>query len=140
MSLTAAFAPLFVQVALTFAILLRLGQARLHEVRAGSVDMRAYARGEDVWPQLATQAANAFRNQFELPVLFYLVTILAFLSGRMSVALVVLSWVFVVTRLLHALIHVTTNNVPRRFAAYTAGFIVLAAMWAVFFVSLVLDV
>ena len=66
---------LFVQVALTFALLLRLGQARLRAVRAGERRHARLCRGEDVWPQLATQVANAFRNQFELPVLFYLVTV-----------------------------------------------------------------
>ncbi len=139
MSLTAAFAPLFVQVALTFALLLRLGQLRIREVRTGGVDLGGYARGEDVWPSAVKQAANAFRNQFELPILFYLATVLAFFSGRMSVTLLVLSWAFVVTRLLHALIFVTTNNISRRFWTYTVGFAILVAMWLVFLAALTTD-
>ena len=117
------------------------GSARRACTRSGpgASDLHAYARGEDVWPQRANQAANAFRNQFELPVLFYLVMVLAFLSGRVSVALVVLAWLFVVSRLLHALVHLTTNNLPRRFAAYAAGFFILVAMWVVFLLSLVTD-
>ncbi|MEQ9688087.1 MAG: MAPEG family protein [Bauldia litoralis] len=137
MSLTVSFAPLFVQVALTFALLLRLGQVRIRLVRGGAVNLRDYATGHDVWPQEVKNVANAFRNQFELPVLFYLVTVLAFLAGRMSMALLVFSWLFVVTRLLHALIYVTTNNIPRRFAVYAAGFFILVAMWIVFLISVV---
>ena len=139
MSLTAAFAPLFVQVALTFALLFRLGQLRLRLVRAGSVNLRDYALGADVWPVDANNVAQAFRNQFELPVLFYVVTVLAFMSGRMSMGLLVLSWLFVALRLFHALIFVTTNNIPRRFAVFVAGFLVLVAMWLVFLVSLVTE-
>jgi hypothetical protein len=137
MSPTAAFAPLFVQVALTFALLFHMGRLRIRMVRDGTVATRDIALGQPAWPPLATQAANAFRSQFELPVLFYLVIVLAFLAGRMTDVLVVLSWAFVVTRLLHALVHVTTNNVPRRFWAYTAGLIILMAMWVDFLVSLV---
>lgn len=137
MSLTVTFAPLFVQVALTFALLLRLGQLRTRLVRGGVVNLRDYANGHDVWPQDVKNVANAFRNQFELPVLFYLVTVLAFLAGRMSMALLVFSWLFVVTRLLHALIYGTTNNIPRRFAVYAAGFFILVAMWIVFLISVV---
>jgi len=139
-SLTAAFAPLFVQVALTLALLLRLGQLRLRLVRAGNVSLRDYALGADVWPIDANNVANAFRSQFELPVLFYVVTVLAFMSDRMSVGLVVLSWLFVVSRLLHALIFVTTNNIPRRFAVFTAGYLVLIAIWLAFLASLIIEI
>ncbi|MCB1497449.1 MAG: MAPEG family protein [Bauldia sp.] len=139
MSPTTAFAPLFLQVALTFVLLFRLGQLRLRLVRAGSVNLRDYALGADVWPAGANNVANAFRSQFELPVLFYVVTVLAFMSGRMSTGLLVLSWVFVASRLFHALIFVTTNNIPRRFAVFTGGFLALVAMWLVFFADLATD-
>ena len=48
-------------------------------------------------------------------MLFYLLVVLAFFTARPTIALVVLAWLFVATRLLHALIHVTTNDVRRRF-------------------------
>jgi hypothetical protein len=137
MSLTAAFAPVFVQVALTFVLLFRLGVLRLGLWRDGTIAARDYALGQAAWPPTVIQTANAFHNQFELPVLFYLVAVLAFMAGRMSGVLVVLAWLFVVARLLHALVYVTTNNVPRRFSAYTASFVVLVAMWLVFLVDIV---
>ena len=61
------------------------------------------------------------------------------MSGRMSTGLLVLSWVFVASRLFHALIFVTTNNIPRRFAVFTGGFLALVAMWLVFFADLATD-
>lgn len=136
MSPIAAFAPIFIQVTLTFALLVRLGLMRIRLVRSGTVPSRDYALGEAAWPIEVTQVANAFANQFELPVLFYLVTVLGFMTGRMSIALVVLAWLFVATRLMHALVHVTSNNIPRRFFTYVAGLCVLVAMWLVLLVSL----
>ena len=41
-------------------------------------------------------------------------------------------------RFVHAAIHVTDNNVPRRFFAYSAGFFVLVAYWLVLAVRVVL--
>ena len=73
MSLATAFAPVFVQVALTFALLVLGGQRpRRRWCRSGAVKMRDVALGEPNWPARATQIINAYENQLELPVLFYL--------------------------------------------------------------------
>ena len=138
MSITAVLAPVFVEVALTFALLFWLGTLRVRLVRSGSVKPRDVALGEPNWPPQVIQIANAYRSQLELPVLFYLVLVLAAFSGRASVALMVLAWLFVAARLLHALIHVTTNNLARRFALFLAGAVILAVMWLLFLGQLIL--
>lgn len=125
-------APLFVQVALTLALMFWSGVVRVAAVRSRAVQMRDIALREPNWPKQIAQITNAYQNQLELPVLFYVVTILALFTGRPTVTLVVLAWAFVATRLLHALIHVTTNNVARRFFLFAAGAMILLAMWVLF--------
>ena len=132
MSAAVVLGPVFLQVALTLSLLVWSGTVRVRSVRSGVVHSRDIALGQRNWPPRVTQIGNSFQNQFELPVLFYLVVVLALLTGRQSLALVILSWLFVASRGLHALIHVTTNNVPRRFMAYVAGLAILAAMWLIF--------
>jgi hypothetical protein len=132
MGAAAVLAPVFVQVILTFAILLWLGKLRYQAVRNGTVQLRDIALEQSSYPPEIQQVANAFRNQFELPILFYLVSIFSLFTARSSLTLVVLAWLFVVTRILHALIHVTTNNVPRRFFTYFAGVAILILMWVVY--------
>ena len=139
MSLSTVLAPVFVQVALTFALLTWLGALRVRSLRAGAVQARDVALGQPNWPPRVTQIGNAFRNQLELPVLFYLVIVLALFSAHATVGLVVLSWLFVASRLLHALIHVTTNNLQRRFFTYLAGLIVLIALWLLFLVEVLVS-
>lgn len=136
MSAPAVLAPVFVQVLLTFAILLWLGRLRVNAIRQGIVSIRDVALDQAAYPAQIQQVANSFRNQFELPVLFYLVSLLALFTARSGLTLVILAWVFVVSRILHALIHVTTNNVPRRSATYTVGAAVLMLMWIVYGASL----
>jgi hypothetical protein len=136
MGAAAVLAPVFVQVILTFGLLLWLGKLRYEAVRSGSVELRDVALDHSNYPPEIQQVANAFRNQFELPVLFYLVSMLSLFTARASLTLVVLAWLFVVTRIFHALIHVTTNNVPRRFFTYFAGAAILIVMWVVYGASL----
>lgn len=136
MGATQVLAPVFVQVALTFVLFLWMGRLRIHDIRSGAVRPADIVLGQPNWSTKTTQVINAFRNQFELPVLFYLVSVLALFTARAGTTLVALAWLFVVTRLLHALIHVTTNNLRRRALLYAAGGFVLIAMWLDYFVEL----
>jgi hypothetical protein len=52
--------------------------------------------------------------------------------------IVLMSWVFVVTRLVHAGIFVTSNDVRYRSLAWFAGVLVLFAMWIYFALKILL--
>jgi hypothetical protein len=132
MSPKAILAPVFVQVLLTFGLLLWTGRVRFAAARAGQVKLKDISLGERSWPAPVQQVSNAFANQFELPVLFYVVTGLALATAQADTLFVGLAWLFVLTRLVHAGIYGTSNVVIRRFQAFLAGAIVLMAMWLVF--------
>ena len=138
MSIQAVLLPLFVQVVLTFVLLFWTERARVGAVRRGEVHLRDIALRQPNWGKRETQIANAYHNQLELPLLFYVLTILAWITKQADLLFVVLAWVFVVLRVLHAAIHVTSNHVPRRYAAFAAGVIVLAIMWLIFIVRILL--
>jgi len=130
--------PLFVQVALTFALLLWMGSARLRALRRGEAKMVTIALGQPNWPPRVQQIGNCYGNQFQIPVLFYVLTALAIVTRHADVLFVVLSWLFVATRLVHAYIHTGSNYVPWRFYAFLAGTAVLLVMWIVFAVRILL--
>jgi hypothetical protein len=123
--------PLFVQVALTFALLGLTGYSRVASVRRGETKIRDIALGQPHWPERITKVGNSYNNQFQLPMLFYVVVILAYTLHAADLMFVVLSWVFVATRFGHAYIHVTSNRVGRRFNAFAGGFAVLVVMWII---------
>jgi hypothetical protein len=52
--------------------------------------------------------------------------------------IVMLSWVFVVTRFAHAGIFVTSNDLRRRSLVWFAGVLVLFAMWLYFALKILL--
>jgi hypothetical protein len=139
-SIQAVLLPLFVQVALTFFLLFWTGRARVAAVRRGDVHPRDIALRESNWPKHETQIANAYHNQLELPVLFYVLTILVIITRHADLLFVVLAWLFVVMRLVHVYIHLTSNRVGQRFAAFAAGVLVLLVMWVIFVVRLLFGV
>jgi hypothetical protein len=129
-------APLFVMVALTFVLLVWMGAVRFAAVRRGEVRVRDIALGQSNWPPRAQQVSNCYHNQFQLPVLFYALTILALFLRKADLLFVVMAWIFVLLRIVHATIHVTSNHVGRRFQAFAAGAVVLLLMWVVFAVRI----
>jgi hypothetical protein len=138
MSIQAVLLPLFVQVVLTFILLFWMAGVNTAAVRGGAVRWQDIALREPNWPARNRQIQNAYHNQLELPTLFYVLTILAIITRHADLLFVILAWVFVALRCLHAFVHVTDNYVPRRGAVFGAGCVVLAAMWAIFILRILL--
>src|SRR6202158_3122232 len=136
MMFQAILIPLFVQVALTFGLLFWMGGLRGRDFGSGAVDPNKVGLREPGWPARTTQVAYAYSNQFELPVLFYVLVALLMIMRHADVIFVVLAWLFVLTRLIQAAIHVTNNDVLRRGQAYGVGVLVLFIMWVLFAVEI----
>jgi hypothetical protein len=138
MSVPMVLLPVFVLIGLTFALLLGMAGARRGALVGGQTKVRDIALGQSNWPTRATQIGNCFKNQFELPVLFYILIAIALPLRHADLIIVLLSWVFVVTRFLHAGIFVTSNDLNRRSLAWFAGVLVLLAMWLYFALRIML--
>ena len=137
MSVQMVLLPVFVQIGLTFALLLWMAGARRQTLVKGETKIRDIALGQPNWPARATQIGNCFSNQFEIPVLFYVLIALALPLRHADLVIVLLSWVFVVTRLVHAGIFVNSNDLGQRSMAWFAGVLVLLAMWIYFALQIV---
>src|SRR5471030_1383751 len=138
MSVQMVLLPVFVLVGLTFALLLWMAGSRRNALVGGQTKIRDIALGQPNWPARATQIGNCFSNQFELPLLFYILIALALPLRHADLVIVLLSRVFVVTRFTHAGIFVTSNNVQQRGMAWFAGVLVLFAMWLYFALRILL--
>jgi hypothetical protein len=128
--------PLFVQVALTFGLLFATAFARQSDFSSGRVHPRDIALGQLAWTPRTQQISNSFRNQFELPVLFYVLTVLAIVTRHADILFVVMAWAFVLLRIVHVYVHVTSNRVMLRGMIYGLGGLVLMAMWLIFAVRI----
>jgi len=135
MSTQAILLPLFVEVILTFAVWSFMAVLRTRDFSSGAARAENVALREPNWPPRTMQFANSFSNQFEMPILFYVLTILEYVTHLAGIVFVVLAWIFVIFRVLHAYVHVTSNIVRLRGALYGIAAFVLIAMWAIFIVE-----
>ena len=88
--------------------------------------MKDIALGQSNWPPRVHADRNSYNSQFQLPVLFYVLTILAIVTRHADFLFVVMAWLFVSARLAHAYIHTGTNYVPHRFNAFAPA---LSCCW-----------
>jgi hypothetical protein len=133
MSVQWVLLPVFVLVGLTFALLLGMVAARGY----GQPVPRDSA-GKANWTGRAAQYGDCFNNSFQVPILFYILIALALPLRHADLVIVLLSWVFVVTRFAHAGIFVSSNNISQRGMAWFAGVLVLFAMWIYFALRILL--
>jgi hypothetical protein len=140
MTIQMVLLPIFVQVGLTFFLLFGMVIGRGRSIAGGGVKPREVTQRQAKWPVRVAQVGDCFANQFELPVLFYALIALALPIRHTDLIIVMLSWVFVVTRFAHAGIFVTSNNLQTRSLAWFAGALVLLAMWVYFALKLLLPV
>ena len=117
------------QALLAIGLVLWLGSERVPRIARGEIKVADIAVERTAYPLKARLLSNSFDNQFQLPVLFFVGAILLLVTHTADWLGLVLSWLFVALRYVHAAIHVTTNRVYRRFAVYTAGLAVLTLFW-----------
>ena len=137
MSVMEILLPLFVQVLLTFILGGYLAILRRKTLGSRQTRWQDIALREPGWPPHIAQVGNSFSNQFEIPVLFYVLTILALITRQADLLFVVLAWIFVLSRLVHVYIHVTSNYVPMRGLAFALGCGTLMIMWGIFMVRII---
>ncbi len=129
------FWPVLAQVGLTVVIFIRLALVKTKARKTGDVDLSRRALHSDAWPDYVLQVTNNLRNQFEMPVLFYVIALLLWALDSVDVAALALAWFFVISRFLHAYIHTGSNIVKYRLAVFQIGAAALLglfglAVWA----------
>lgn len=128
MSYSHIFWPVLAQVFLTLAMFIVLGARKARAVKAGQVNRQQAALDSRVWPEDVVKVSNNIANQFEVPVLFYVLCLVLYNINAAGTVAVVLAWLFVVSRYAHAYVHVGSNYVPVRMRLFMVGCVVLLAM------------
>jgi hypothetical protein len=122
------FLPVLVQILITISGYLLLGVRKSRAVKSNNVDLEKAALDNDAWPDYVLVVSNNIRNQFQVPVLFYVLCILFYSIDAVSAMVLYLAWAFVISRAIHAYIHMSSNFVPARFTVFTIGFIIMIVM------------
>lgn len=122
--------PMFIHMGLSFAILIRLVYGRLTAIKAagGIAEIRKKGFAAPV-----VNAGDNFRNQFETPTIFYALCVLLVALQVQSEAITYTAWVYVICRILHALVHLTNNIIfPYRFVTFLLS---ILSLFGLFFLT-----
>lgn len=124
------FGSVLVQVVLTLFMMVLMGKRRFKAAKNRELPYKAF-RVMDLTGanEKVITASRNFDNQFQLPVLYLFAVAFALQFGVVDLSLVVLGWLFAVSRLVHAYIHVGANHVRLRFAVYVFGALILLLFW-----------
>ena len=134
MSQSAIFLPVGVLAFWTFAVLLLIPFRRFQAGFAGHITADDFKFGESSNVPCHVSIPNrAMMNLLELPVLFYVICLMYFVTGRADTLTVEIAWIYVGFRLAQTLIHITYNNVIHRLTAFAVSNFVLVGLWLKFF-------
>jgi hypothetical protein len=126
---SAIFAPLFAMMFLTLVVWVYMYARRIPLIRSLKLSPEDLAKPGElarVSPPAVSNPSDNLKNLFEIPVLFYALALLLFVTGRVDAVYVAAAWVFVVFRAAHSFVHCTFNHVLLRFALY---FVATLAVW-----------
>lgn len=125
---TLIFWPMIAQAALIFAVYVLMSKRRMGAVRSGKVQAREY-KIPMIEPEPTATVARNLINQFELPVLFFVVCILLQMTSGVNYAVLALAWFFVISRYAHAFVHVTSNRLMLRRRLFMFGVLAAFLLW-----------
>ena len=134
------FWPVITQVLLTLAVAVRMYHARIGELRSRRIRPQELATSRGAASLENVAAADNFRNLFELPVLFFAICPVLYVTNGVTPLQLTLAWAFVLFRIAHSFIHTTYNRVMHRFRVFVLSLISVISMWAVFAIHLWRDV
>ncbi|MBI1621170.1 MAPEG family protein [Aquamicrobium zhengzhouense] len=128
MEQTAIFWPMIAHFALVIGLYGLLGIRRKQAVEEGAVKISQFRENQDE-PAQSLFVRNSLANQTELPPLFHIVCIALFVTQGVGLIALSLAWLFVLSRYVHAGIHVTSNRIRYRQPAFLIGFVSVVLLW-----------
>jgi hypothetical protein len=128
------FAPMGALAFLTFAVLILIPIRRFRAGAAGQIVADDFKFGESASvPGHVSIPNRNYMNLLELPMLFYVGSLMFFVTGKVDAVVLGVAWLYVALRVVHTAIHLTYNNVRQRLIPFAASNVVLVSYWALFF-------
>ncbi|QWF71578.1 MAPEG family protein [Methylomonas paludis] len=130
--------PVFALGGFTFFISLWMAKLRFKAVKQGDLNRRYYElnRGYEP-PDYLVKVSRNFENLLEIPVLFYVVALMIYITKQTDFIYLSLAWLYVGSRFIHSYIHTTYNNVRHRMIPFLLGGMILIVIWLRLFVAII---
>ena len=87
-------------------------------------------------PDYVDLSRQTLKNQFESPILFYVLACMLFVNDNLTNLDLVLAWIYAISRYLHAYVRLSRNYIPHRALIFTLGLVILLVSWVSFLTKL----
>lgn len=125
-------APLLIQIWLTIIIGLLTLRARVKATQKGDVSLSYFKHNQGKAPPTMLRWGDNLQNQFELPILFYVIIIILSMTQYVELFYIIGAWIFVISRVMHSYFHISSNHIGKRLTSFLIGFFSLIIMWLYF--------
>jgi hypothetical protein len=119
--------PAIAQFVLIACVYLWLSITRQQALRSGAVPNTDFPPGIDE-PPASAEARRHLANQFELPILFFVVIGFLFGIDGVSILELVVAWLFVASRAVHTLAALS-GQLMLRHLSFLVGFVLVFFLW-----------
>ena len=136
---TEIFIPMFYMVLLTFTVsligtIVRFKNVLIDKNHSGSEMMKFSLPSSAT--EITKQADRNLTNLFEFPILFYAISIVLYVTGKVDSYFVLLAYWFVGLRVAHSLYHIFINgfigDMPLRALLWLPSWLIVIWMWVRF--------
>ncbi len=117
--------PVLALILIPILVLLLNGKRKNDAVKTGDFDRERAAMDNEAWSKPVVLTSKNLANQFQLPVIFYVLCLVLASLDAVDILTLVVAWLFVASRYAHAYVHVSTNYVPNRLRAFLLGAVFL---------------
>ncbi len=122
--------PAIAMFLLTIGLILSLGISRFFAIHSGKVSIKYYRLyNEGKQPDYLHLRGRHVQNLFEVPPLFYAGVLFTYVTDQVTLIAISAAWAFVALRVVHSVIHLTSNNVSMRFFAFGLSLLALTVLW-----------
>ncbi len=111
--------PMLTMVLLHFIVLFYLAKIRADGIQKNKIHPQKFATRDDVSKFVGNSStSDNFQNLFEMPIVFYVLSLMLIVSKNANNFLSFVAWGYVLSRYLHSFIHCSYNKVMHRFYAF----------------------
>ena len=121
--------PLLPIVFLNFFVIFHMRYVIEKAIKKREVSYSWFRVYEGSVPEYLLAARHHYKNFFEIPILFYLLCIILYVIDDVRDLDLWIAWLFVVFKLIHSYIRLTSNYVPNRAYAFYICVLLLLGGW-----------
>ena len=125
--------PMGTLILLTFIVMVimvvsRVLAVRNKTVKAGYFKIKQNKSDQEI-PTHIIQIGKNFSNLMEMPPLFYITCIVYMQLNQVDMLVIILAWLFVIFRIVHSIIHLSSNHLIARMLSFFISCMTLLIMW-----------